>query len=206
MIENIVQLGSFEVESGKINITDPCYKPGTWCGSFDLPAKNGKWLAHINYADYGEWGIRAASLTVFHEELSGSRWVAVSKDNVDCGVDSGQLGVFDSKYYQNNEIGKEQLEKANLSKDMIESHRSCGNEDWYIMCCDKTLDDNKSAAGIIPFGVVSSTGFGDGNYDVALSKDDEGNIVQVVATFIEAGFFDDNNEEEYDDDDPFADE
>lgn len=38
------------------------------------------------------------------------------------------------------------------------------------MCCDKTL--SKTGAGIIPFGVVSSSGMGDGTYTCRVGKRD----------------------------------
>lgn len=40
---------SFEVTSGAIRVTDPCYGMGTWCAGTIDQAKNGRWVAHVGY-------------------------------------------------------------------------------------------------------------------------------------------------------------
>ena len=40
---------SFEVKSGALRVTDPCYDMDTWCAGTLEDVKNGKWLAHIGY-------------------------------------------------------------------------------------------------------------------------------------------------------------
>lgn len=46
---------SFEVNSGALRVTDPCYDMDTWCAGTLEDVKNGKWLAHVGYnIDEGE--------------------------------------------------------------------------------------------------------------------------------------------------------
>lgn len=40
---------SFEVKSGALRVTDPCYDMDTWCAGTLEDVKNGKWLAHVGY-------------------------------------------------------------------------------------------------------------------------------------------------------------
>jgi hypothetical protein len=49
------------------------------------------------------------------------------------------------------------------------------------MCCDKTLS---KMAGVIPFGVVSSSGMGDGTYICEVAKEND-EVVAIQVTFLE---------------------
>jgi hypothetical protein len=70
------------------------------------------------------------------------------------GVDSGQAGIFDASNYRND----------NVIVGMPENAHICGKLDkFYGACCDVTLGD--VGAGVIPFGFVSSSGWGDGGYE-----------------------------------------
>lgn len=39
----------FDVKSGALRVTDPCYEMGTWCAGTTNNALNGRWLAHVGY-------------------------------------------------------------------------------------------------------------------------------------------------------------
>jgi hypothetical protein len=53
---------------------------------------------------------------------------------------------------------------------------------WYMRCCHLTL--TKLAAGVLPYGVVASSGYGDGSYDCYVGRSSEGKIVRVEIEFI----------------------
>ena len=36
-------VGGFEVKSGKLMVSDPCYKKDTWCQKVLNDVRNGKW-------------------------------------------------------------------------------------------------------------------------------------------------------------------
>uniref|UniRef100_A0AAU6W1I6 Uncharacterized protein n=1 Tax=Pseudomonas phage Nican01 TaxID=3138540 RepID=A0AAU6W1I6_9CAUD len=39
----------FEVTSGALRVSDPCYEMGTWCAGTTNNVLNGRWLAHVGY-------------------------------------------------------------------------------------------------------------------------------------------------------------
>jgi hypothetical protein len=90
-----MKLGTFEVSSGKITVSDPCYTVAVWCmGTF--PAKNAPWLAEIEQSDEGAWGIRVKSLTVRHSDRSTANPEKLTD------IDAGSYDV----YVKENEAGE----------------------------------------------------------------------------------------------------
>lgn len=88
-------------------------------------------------------------------------------------VDSGQVGIFDKVYYDINQFTK------------------YGELDtFYGKCCHIT---NTEACGIVEkCDVVSSSGYGDGEYSVYVCRDKNGLVYCVYVEFVV-----DENEEEY---------
>jgi hypothetical protein len=157
---------SFEVKSGKIVCSDPCYNRQTWCANFDLPAKNGKWIVSAKEKSERHWGTRVASFEAWHSENRGcsSAWETLPNE---IGVDSGQAGIFCSNIYPTGE-------DTGIYDDL---------NTFYGKCCAKTLEE--PFYGVIDnSGFVSSSGFGDGGYEGECIKKD-GEIVAVRVVFIE---------------------
>lgn len=167
-----VFIGQFEITSGKMRVTDPCYSKGTWCsGVFN--AANGKWNAYIGVSDEGSWGDRVSELVVMNEDAGYLfNWQLT---NIDVGVDSGQAGFFDEAKYPDGERTGE-YEDLNT---------------FYGQVCEMTL--SRKQAGVLPFGVASSSGYGDGSYRCYVAYN---NNNEVVAARIQ--FIDDNYEEDED--------
>jgi hypothetical protein len=169
-------LGKFEITSGIMRVTDPCYDKETWC-SGTLDARNGTWEAYVEVSDEGQWGKRAATLIVFHEETqhSGGGW---EKSKINVGVDSGQAGFFDNALYPDTERTGEYGDVNT----------------FYGKVCTLTHDekDRSVVGGVLPFGAVSSSGFGDGGYDCYVRRDEMGQVVAAKIVFI-------TDEEEIDD-------
>jgi hypothetical protein len=107
------------------------------------------------------------------------------------GVDSGQFGFFDKEFYRNDEKAKE-LKKHNFGDDYDTEE----GDEWYRACADITLADEQW--GVLPNGVVSSSGFGDGSYRVFGQKDSNGEYVAFQVVFIEAE--EDEDEDEWGED------
>ena len=164
-------LGKFEVKTGKLHITDPCYDVGTWCGAYNIPVKKGLWEARTKRACYKDWGSRTKYLEVCHESVRAD-YLQWEELRYSIGVDSGQCGIFDSGIYP---VGEEYEESKNADF-LDKSH-------FYGRCCNATLK-TKGEAGIIDKGgVVSSSGFGDGSY-VAYAKKKDNKIVAILLYFI----------------------
>lgn len=170
-----VSLDSFQVTSGKVMCSDPCYEEGDVL----VPAKNGEWLANVEMSDEGSWGDRVKKVLVHHIDFSpiGTR-SCKSYDTVDnerIFVDSGQAGVYDSSTFRNDKLA--------LTADRIGEHKPICEEDaWYSICCDRTL--SKKGYGYVPQGFVTTSGYGDGCYDVDVYKKN-GVAVALEITFIE---------------------
>lgn len=166
----------FAVKSGKIRVSDPCYKPDTWCaGTF--PAKNGTWFASLEMlCDTGGWGNRVAALTIRHESLKALMVSPSEKLGITVGVDSGQCGFYDEGEYD--------------GIPPVDHDNATGR---YSEMCALTLGDPQG--GVFNCGVVSSSGYGDGSYDLYIQRDENGDAIAARVVFIT------DDEEEIDDED-----
>lgn len=188
------RVGSFQVENGLI-ISDPSYnfdltKYGTGFKIQDYFSKDkvmtGEWDSYVEYDE--ESGrvamLRALNSDITYRELDELKWEACDGF---IGVDTGQAGIYDSKYFKDDSIvGDYPL--AEYITNIDEK-----GEKWYSMCCQQTYDESnpKKRAGTIPYGVVSSSGWGDGAYDYGVTKKN-GLICGVEVLFL---FKYNNNEE-----------
>ena len=159
-------IASFKVESGRIMASDPCYRIGTWCQN-SIPARNGKYEVYLTRKESGCWGERNWKLEVIHEDFTHFKADELDWEMVGgrFGVDSGTFGFFDYDYYA----------KCHDEEDMDTF------DEWYdIKVCSAINDFWNVCDGR---GVWSSSGFGDGSYDVdAVWDGDE--VVALQATFI----------------------
>ena len=187
-----VALGTFKVESGKLIVSDPCYEVGTWCQSGVDKARNGTWHAFVKLTNEGEWGVRVAALYAVNALYATGTPLAHEGDRPrlhaleqldwelapgEIGVDSGQAGIFDAEHYRKDEDVKDY---TFLETD--EDKRICTEEVWYSMNCDATLKDDRGGR-VIPFGVVSRSGYGDGGYSLT-TVTEKGKVVAARITFI----------------------
>jgi len=180
-------LGDFQIESGRVIVSDPCYEVDYEINKTIENVKNGTWIAEIE--TQRAWGERVSKLICYHELVRTPYKLLFEVVSNDIGVDSGQAGIFDLDHFKRD---SDAVGLVRESKDII-----CENEPWYSMCCDKTL--GKNMAGTIPFGVVSSSGLGDGSYVCEVSKRD-GEVVAIQVTFLE------DEEDELDNEDDLEDE
>ena len=170
------KLGKFQMTSGKARVSDPCYDKDTWCAGTVSSVQNGSWIAHVVKKDCREWGERCSRLIAHFVDFPAptkcdSKWKV---QDIDVGVDSGQAGIFDETYFKDDEVVSQTGRIGNHSP-------ICKEEPWYSICCDRTLND--VGAGVIPYGCVSSSGFGDGSYVCSVIKKGK----KVVAIMIDFG-------------------
>jgi hypothetical protein len=186
-------LGSFELESGKLIVSDPAfeYKPEEhaagsklWKLNLLIDAKPGKWHSFLLVRNFEK--DRNADLICFHE--SEKREILTEIDTKgywsamdEVGVDTGQVGIYDLKYYRDDNVFPDNINDEGKSRSRGHIHDF--GELWYEMNCNITMKPT-DYAGIIPYGVVSSSGYGDGFYPVLERiTDDVATAVRVV--FIE---------------------
>jgi hypothetical protein len=158
----------FNVESNKIRVSDPGYDKDIWC-NFTTKAKNGEWKCYASHLDLDGWGHRIGSIIAEHNK-PGKIYKIVTHT---IGVDSGQAGIFDDKYYKDNDIIK--------NTKRIHNQSICEDEPWYSICCDRTLSKNQW--GTIPYGVVSSSGLGDGCYETKVYLNKKNEAVKIEINF-----------------------
>ena len=181
----------FLVSSGKMVISDPCYSIPTWCQGIINNVKNGVWVADVEKVQ--SWGERVSILFAHHEDnpYEGDSLLNGYGEELpfSFGVDSGQLGFFDHDHYRDDNSAND-LPKYDFGDDYdIEI-----GDAWYRAVCNITLDTEQW--GVLPFGVVSSSGYGDGTYSVFAVTNAQDEYVGFMVVFIG-----DDDDEEFDDDD-----
>ena len=128
MYNSTLELGSFEVTSGRLVVSDPCYDPNSWCAGKLDRAKVGNWNATAEHLDEGEWGIRVARLIAQHEDVDDLHELDRYSTTFKVGVDSGQAGFFDAAYFHDP-----------LSIHDAPAQTWSDNDVWYDSCCEITL-------------------------------------------------------------------
>lgn len=171
-VKKTLELGEFKIVSGKMAVSDPCYKPDVWCRGELENVMNGTWYASAVEVYTGSWGRRIARLIAVHENYIGERMSKGQCAGFEVGVDSGQAGLFDDSHYQDDSIIPNPKPRFFGEPSDI----------WYSHCCDITL--SPLSAGVLPYGVVSSSGFGDGGYDCFICRNEYGQIIRAEIEFI----------------------
>jgi hypothetical protein len=184
----------FLVSSGKMVISDPCYTIPTWCQGVIENVKNGVWVADVEKVQ--TWGERVSVLFAHHEDntIELDRLLNGYGQQLPFtfGVDSGQLGFFDFDHYRKDGS------VVDLPKyDFGDDYDVTDGDVWYRAVCNITLDSEQW--GVLPFGVVSSSGYGDGSYRVFGVTDEQTDYVGFIVIFI-------SDEDIEDEDDDFEDE
>ena len=158
-------VGNFVIESGEIAAKDPGYDimEGGMFSDMIISVQNGIWEGYIKYfPDEKKDNPRINELMVYNQIFKNkindnNKWLQVT--TVD--VDTGQAGFFDLKHFRNDQ----DVNKTHKIPSYIELHDDDEKgQKWYAMCCAMTYDETtkESKAGIVPFGIVSSSGYGDG--------------------------------------------
>lgn len=155
---------TFQVESGKIRISDPCYGRDVWCTAVIENCASGQWDAAIVEKN----GI-VTRLVIKHSSLAKFpplRTLQVKPNGIVCwrkpweeidaaiGVDAGMCGFFDDAKY-------------------------VGWADFADFC----YRISAGGVGVLPYGVVSQSGYGDGCYCAFKQTNKEGQVVALALLF-----------------------
>lgn len=158
-----IELGELSVKTSQIRVTDPSYCPETtpsWCSMIINKVKKGTWKCVATMVDMPAWGKRVSELWIHHkdlDELEGEDMIG------SVTVDSGQCGFFFNKAFKE------------LYKDSEKSDK------WYNFICE----NNHDAGLILENGVVTSSGIGDGMYDVYIAEDENDMVESIRLLFID---------------------
>lgn len=151
------------IKLGKeVMVSDPCYTVGTWCQKRVDNVWPGDYRVFCLKHDTGDWGVRVSMLMAIHKDhLNGYlKW----KREGDIGVDSGQAGIFDMSTYR---VNPDNVNKGDGDISFF-GVQNTPEEQWYINICSHTLGESRW--GTYKNGVVSSSGLGDGAYDLFLAR------------------------------------
>jgi hypothetical protein len=161
--------------SENVMVSDPCYSLDTWCQTKLSNVLPGKYNVDIDKTDLGDWGNRISSITAIHENYQDDygSWIQHS----DCGVDSGQCGIFCMTSYRNDQVAES---ITSPESDFVIPFREDG-DNWYIKMCKFTL--GKESWGLYDTGAVSSSGIGDGMYPLEVMMDN-GKVVGIKVVFL----------------------
>lgn len=167
---------TFEVTSGKIIVTDPCYDRNIHESNWILNAKNGTWIGEVSGT---EQIVRHSHSRIEHFV----NWIVLGTNLF---VDSGQTGVFDHDAYPQGDTGE--------SEDLTS---------FYGKACAMTLSDD-SAGSVDNIGFVSSTTQGDGTFTFYGIKNADNQIVAVKTVY--QVYQEDQGWDEYNEDDEYEDD
>jgi hypothetical protein len=149
--------------SENVMVSDPCYTPDTWCQTKLNNVLPGLYNVDVQKSDEGDWGIRVSSITVIHKDYTDTDdW----EQHSECGVDSGQCGVFCMTSYRNDELSEG---ITSPESDFVLPYNDTEGDKWYEKMCMFTL--SKDSWGVYDTGVVSSSGIGDGQYPLDVMMD-----------------------------------
>lgn len=167
--------------SNEVVVSDPCYSRPTWCQTILQDVLPGRFIAQVNEdPDSG----RCAEVLVIHEDYYQKRLDYSYHGG--CGVDSGQLGIFDASSYRDDAYA------AGITTPKVEFMIPNDQEGdaWYEKMCKLTLSND--GFGAYDAGIVSSSGFGDGMYPLDVARNDQGQIVAMQVVFIDPYLEDDD--------------
>lgn len=151
--------------SENVMVSDPCYTPDTWCQTKLDNVLPGLYNVEVERHDEGTgWGTRVSSITVIHEDyVDDGDW----EQHSECGVDSGQCGIFCMTSYR-NDVLSEGITTPTLDNPFVIPFREEGDK-WYEKICKFTLCEPQW--GLYDTGVVTSSGIGDGQYPLDVMMD-----------------------------------
>jgi hypothetical protein len=172
-------IGRFNLASGRLFVTDPCYRRASGCSGLVENAAPGEWTGIVT-VKAGDGHLFNATLEARHEshplkdEAPTGAWEAAG---FEVGVDSGQAGIFDEALYPPGDTG--QWDGSGSFFD-----RACGAT---LGAYDGSDFKRDCPAGAITEGVVSISGHGDGGYRCMIYRRPDGVCTAVRIIFIEGG-------------------
>jgi hypothetical protein len=172
---------TFEVISGEMVISDPCYTIETTSWEFGvINARNGIWITDKFMVgnDIKEICAYNNDAAINDPGLLSDLFNAPPLPFIN-SVDSAQLVYFDRQYYRNDQSINTQ------SKDD-------SGELWYEALCDIT--NSKEAFGVLPNGVVTMTGRGDGAYVTQAIFDKDKLCIGLRTEFIKDKYIEDDDD------------
>jgi hypothetical protein len=160
--ETRFDLGTFELTSGTLRVTDPAYFRAS-AGTNDLRAAKGTWRAESIVELIDPWSPLVTELWAWSERSAADRDDVVENAGFRVEVDSGMAGFFDVSRSADDETTRLDFSEAT--------------------CALILAAGPPKAALVKDFGVVSFSGAGDGGYYCKVLKNDEGAVIAAYLDF-----------------------
>lgn len=158
-------------------VSDPCYTMPTWCQAVVKDVLPGEYLSAAEFVETDGWGDRSNTLVAVHKDYINEK-LRFQSYPATIGVDSGQAGIFDLASYRNDEIAEG---ITTPGTDFCLGNNNTEGDKWYEKMCRFTLSED--SWGAYDSGIVTSSGYGDGSYDLYVAKKDK----KIVALAIDFG-------------------
>ena len=162
-----VDIGRVDFTDGDVVVCDPCYEGEA---GVRLKIKPSEYDVSILKDDNMNGAILATAVGTY---ISESDWEEYEKDTI--SVDSGQAGIFDWDTFNTDKV------VDNFDNLPFEEKNSISK--FYPFVSNLTLNTDEGA-GCYSKGCISSSGYGDGLYNLYLAKKD-GIIIGLMIVFIE---------------------
>lgn len=195
MKRDFTDIGTFTLESGVMRISDPCYKKDVWCTGTIPNCKTGKWEAVTAYYNDGLFGRRVSMLAARAVDGNASFDLLdelgdLAVGDFEVGVDSGQAGMYDDATY-----GLDSIVESLPTPDDI--YGTGPGSLWFSCCCEAS--DAENCADVLPNGVVSRSGFGDGGYTAFYHIGKDKKVDLIAIQYIDEEMEDAQEEDDEDD-------
>lgn len=161
-----------------VMVSDPCYSEEIWCQKVVENVLPGEYIVKVRKVETDGWGTRCSALIAVHKDYQFKeiKWELEVEGNI--GVDSGQCGIFSIDTFRKDGLDVINPKYTQYGDFFLPIENP--GDDFYFKMCRLTLSNQKW--GSYENGVVSSSGYGDGGYDLYLKKH-EGKVVGFLINF-----------------------
>lgn len=211
-INSVSAVETFNVSSGALRVTDPCYSMDTWCAGTLEKVRNGLWHAHVGYhkdsldmemnakwrADRAErlekakGGVMesyyADDLRRCDEALATYigrvAYIHIVQADTLTNQFNHEQPLPDSFELTDIDVGVDSGQAGffDLEKYALTVADKESNDAFYDSVCNLTLDEK--GFGTTHDGCASSSGYGDGGYDCYVRRNEVGEAVEALIVFI----------------------
>lgn len=180
-------LGEFQVVSGRIIASDPGYTPDLAAHGLSAIVENcrkGTWHAASVAKQFDNWYI-VAELWATADGFADSTNLRWTEQRGIVGVDGGQAGIWDLSGFDAAALVPKDypwtFDNAKGGKGP-----AIPEMPWYSWCCELTNHaGNENRGAVMPFGVVSNSGYGDGGYSLFVGQTEAGEVVALRIVFVD---------------------
>jgi hypothetical protein len=181
--KHTISLGAFEITGTQLIISDPGYDLDTvtvpGLGAVLNNCQSGTWQAEVVIKHFDPPGLSLTSeLRTMHNRVTEPSVLIWEKQSDYIGVDYGQTGVYDLAHFHDHA-----LVPPDIKWTFGQATPADPDDLWYSYCCE--LTGSRREGSILPFGVVTNSGKGDGGYEYSIARDTTGKIVGVWVLFVD---------------------